>query len=315
MLTPKIAVGLSNLFKQKLYIELNSYSYYMIQESILITKREAEAINKKLQGKKITQQDSNYLSRYVRPKLKEMMHIDSRALLRKIEYNQKIPAIEKHIKNLILKNIKYVSSITIYGSAIYNNYKDYNDIDVLVTVKKKTWKKTIERALLEKRIRKTSRLKLDVKLYTDEYVYHHYASDITLIYELKDSKTIYGMLNYKKTIYIPILYLKMHSDYSELILDDIRDNGLRYVESRQLYAAIRNLIIIKLIIQKTVDNLKLNQVFEDELGKNIIIKLKNNSKSLTIKNIAYIHLKDIYNNTTKLIDNLKEDIKWGKNKQ
>ena len=117
----------------------------MIQKSILITKREAEVINKKLQHKKLTQQDSNYLSRYVRPKLREMTEIDSRLLLNKLEYNQKIPAIERYIKNLILKNIKYVSSIVIYGSAIYNNYKNYNDIDVLVAVKKKTWKKLGEK--------------------------------------------------------------------------------------------------------------------------------------------------------------------------
>lgn len=287
----------------------------MIQKSILITKREANVINKKLNHKKLGQQDSNYLSRYVRPKLREMSQLDSKALLRLLEYNQKVPSIEKYIKRLILKNVEYVSSITIYGSVIYNNYRDYNDIDVLVTVKKKTWKRTGERNLLERKIEKKSKLKLDIKIYTKDYIYHYYPHDITLIYELRDSKTIYGILKYKKGIHIPKTYLKMHSDYSDLIIEDVKDNGLSYVSSKQLYAAIRNLIVIGLIMQKIVDNLKLNQILEEELGKNIINKLKNNSKSLVVKKMTYIYLKDIYNKTFKVIDNLKEDLKWEKSRK
>lgn len=287
----------------------------MTQKSILITKREAAVINKKIEHKKLTQQDSNYLSRYVRPKLREMIQIDSKLLLRKLEYNQKVPAIEKYIKNLILKNIKHVSSITIYGSAIYNNYKNYNDIDVLVIVKEKTWKRLGEKLLLAKKIEKKAKLKLDIKIYTEEYVYYSYPSNITLIYELEDSKTIYGALKYKKNIEISKLDLKMHSDYSETVINETKENGLSYIPAKTLYAAIRNLTIIKLIIEKTIDNIKLNEILGDELGKNIINKLKNNSSSLVVKEIAYIYLKHLYINTIKIINNLKEDIKWEKSKQ
>ncbi|MBW2974840.1 nucleotidyltransferase domain-containing protein [Candidatus Woesearchaeota archaeon] len=284
----------------------------MVQKSILITKREAEVINKRLQNRKLTQQDSNYLSRYVRPKLREMAHIDSRLLLSRLEYNRKIPSIERYIKDLILKNIKYVSSITVYGSAVYNNYRDYNDIDVLVTVRRKTWKRLGEKLLLARKIQKKSKLKLDIKIYTDEYVYYSYPNNIVLIYGLKDSKTIYGLLRHKKNIEIKKLYLKMHSDYSEMILDNVKEDGISSVSAKDLYSAIRNMAIIKLIMKKTVDNIQLNQILENELGKNIIKRLKNNSKSTVVKEIAYLYLKDLYNSTIKLINSLKEEIKWGK---
>ena len=287
----------------------------MIQKSILITKREAEVINKKLMNKTLTQQDSNYLSRYVRPKLREMSRIDSKELLSKLNYNQKVPAIERYIKSLILKNVKYVSSITIYGSAIYNNYSNYNDIDVLVAVKKKSWKKKVERALLEEKIAKMSKLKLDVKIYTEEYIYYYYPHDIVLIYGLKDSKTIYGILKYKKEVHIPKIYLKMHSDYSDLIIEDVKDSGLGYVKSKQLYSAIRNLMVIRLIIRGIIDNVKLVEMLNSELGKNIIDKLKNNSKSLVVKEIAYIYLKHSYSKIIKVIDGLGEDIVWGRSKK
>ncbi|MBI2135799.1 hypothetical protein HYU06_01890 [Candidatus Woesearchaeota archaeon] len=114
--------------------------------SLVLTDRETEVINKKLSHKRLTQQDSNYLSRYVRPKLKQIAELDTVWLLNSLEYRQKIHSIETKIKLLMLRNVKHVAAILIYGSAIYNNYKDYNDIDVMVLVKKKSWNKLGEKA-------------------------------------------------------------------------------------------------------------------------------------------------------------------------
>ena len=286
----------------------------MVQENSILTKREADVINKKLQRSKLTQQDSNYLSRYVRPKLREMTQLDSRLLLQSIAYNQKMPAIGRYIKSIILKNVPNVSSITIYGSAIYTNYHDYNDIDVLVTVKKKSWKKLGEKLNLQKTVNKKSKLKIDTKIYSDDYVYNAYPHSITLIFELKDHKTIYGVLRYKQGVQISQHSLKMQSDYSEGILQEMEDNGISYVQSGQLYAAIRNLFVIKLLMAETVDNVALNQILEDEMGKNTIKKLKDNTRSPIVKKIAYLYLRNLYNKTMQQIDSVKGDITWGKNK-
>ena len=272
----------------------------MIQKSILITKREAEAINKKIQHKRLTQQDSNYLSRYVRPKLREMSQIDSRLLLRQLEYNPKIPAIEKYIKNLILKNVKYVSSITIYGSAIYNNYMDYNDIDVLVAVKKKTWKKLGEKyqmAVKIKKIAEKHRLKLDLQIYVDRPLWESYPINPSLVYQLKDRKTIYGNLKIPSKINIPKLYLRMKLDYSDICDED--SSGI------EIYKAIRNTWLVNLIIKKTIDNNKLNEAIIDGLGVNSVKKLKLNRASKTEKNIALLYLNKLLKDSLKTIMNSK----------
>ena len=60
----------------------------------ILTKKELEVINKKITGEKLTQQDSNYLSRYIRPKLKKISQIEAKKLLNLISYNQKKNSIE-----------------------------------------------------------------------------------------------------------------------------------------------------------------------------------------------------------------------------
>ena len=87
----------------------------MAHNSLILTKKELAVINKRLANQRLTQQDSNYLSRCVRPKLREMSRIDAEGLLAKLHYSQKTTAIEKRIKQLILQNLKHVDSITIYG--------------------------------------------------------------------------------------------------------------------------------------------------------------------------------------------------------
>jgi len=74
------------------------------KKSLVLTPKELRVIKKKLSGAKMNQQDSNYLSRYIRPKLKEIKEIDAKLLLEKLEYNQKGLSIEKKIIN----NLKYL---------------------------------------------------------------------------------------------------------------------------------------------------------------------------------------------------------------
>jgi predicted nucleotidyltransferase len=285
----------------------------MLQESTLLTKREIEVINKRLAHKKLSQQDSNYLSRFVRPKLREMMQIDSRLLLSRLEYNQKIKSIENKIKSLILQNIKDVSSITLYGSIIYSNYRNYRDIDVLVSVTKKSWEKPGEKYRLITKIKKQARKKgmnLDIKIFTDREIYSSYPSNITLIYELKDSKTIYGRLLYPRKVAIDNSVLRFHLDYSYFVLEDIKENSLNEITGRELYSAIRNLWLIRLVLNRCIDNKSLIDVLNSELGENTITSLKDNTASVAQKRIAFIYLEDIYKRTERLIANMEGRLVW-----
>ena len=101
-------------------------------KSKILTARESEIIKRKLKGYSLTQNESNILSRFVRPKLREMSKINAGLLLNKLEYNQKAKSIEKKIKKTILDNMKDVQTLLLYGSAIQTNYKNYSDLDVLV---------------------------------------------------------------------------------------------------------------------------------------------------------------------------------------
>ncbi len=50
----------------------------------ILTGREREIINKKFKGISLTQNESNILSRYIRPKLREMAEINSPEILNKL---------------------------------------------------------------------------------------------------------------------------------------------------------------------------------------------------------------------------------------
>ncbi|MAG08051.1 hypothetical protein CMO89_01125 [Candidatus Woesearchaeota archaeon] len=275
----------------------------MVQESLLLTKRETEVINKKLSSAKLTQQDSNYLSRFVRPKLREMNSIDSRGLLNKLDYNPKAKAIEKRLKQLVLKNLRNVSSITIYGSVVYNNYHDYNDIDVLVIVKKKFWKKLAEKYQRIVQIKKEAKrhgLNLDLEVYDEKTFCNSYPINISLVYQLKNRKTIYGALKLPSKVNIPRLELRMKVDFS--IVDEEDLSGL------ELYRAIRNSWLVNLALDGIIDNIKLNKIIEDELGINLVNRLRSNNYSRTDKKIGLLYLEQLLKDTLKRI----KQARWAK---
>lgn len=273
-----------------------------LKKKLVLTRKENEVIEKKLKNKKLTQQDSNYLSRYIRPKLREIKSIDATGLLEKLEYNQKIPVIEKKIKDIVLEKIKGVDSITIYGSAVRTNYNRYEDIDVLIVVKKKLWKNLSEKykMIIELKERtKEHALNLDVEMYDKKTFKKSYPSNITLIYQLKDKKTIYGRITLPKKIEIPKLNLRMKIDYS------IPDEEY---SSLDIYKAIRNLLLVELISRKIIDNQKLTESINDEIGKNIAERLKANSKVNIDKKIGLLHLDRLLAIVLKKI----EQSKWEK---
>lgn len=274
----------------------------MIRKSLVLTKKETEVIGKKLSGKKINQQDSNYLSRYVRPKLKEISSIDAKFLLDSIEYNQKAIAVENKIKKMLLEKIGGIDSIILYGSAIQNNYKNFNDIDVLVIVKKKFWEKLGEKykKIIEiKKEMKKNKITIDLEIYDKKIFYSSYSSNPSLVYQLKDRKIIYGSLKQLKKLKISKLELRMKLDYS------LPENSMQGIE---IYKAIRNLVLINLILKKIIDNKELASSINKEIGEKIAINLKKGQESAIERKIAMLVLKNLFYST---LNELKE-AKWEK---
>ncbi len=254
----------------------------------ILTRREREVIDKKLKGKKLSQQDSNYLSRYVRPKLKAIQKIDAKDLFDKLKYNQKAKSIERKIKKIILKNLKNVDSITLYGSVVQNNYKNYNDIDVLVVVKRKFWKKLGEKykKILEiKNKANKEDINLDLAIYDKKAFQKSYIGNISLIYQLKDKKIIYGKFDLPRKIDLYNVDLQMKLDWSDI--DDIRPRGV------DIYNALRNVVLVSLLFNKIIDNKKLKDSLNKQIGENLIQKLKNNQESRIERKIALYYLREL----------------------
>lgn len=257
----------------------------------LLTKKENIVLNKKLNNKKLTQVESNYLSRSIRPKLTkldESRKIDLIALLQKIKYNQKGRAIEFKVKKLITNSIKDVKSIVIYGSAIQTNYYEYNDLDVMVITKNKIWSKEKEKYTLVKEIKEKAKnigLTLDLQIIEEKTFHREYSSSPDLIYQLQESKVIYGEINIPKNISLSKLDLQMKLDWSDI--NSSRPRGA------EIYKALRNALLVRLLLNKIVDNKKLKETLYQEAGKSIIEKLKNNLASTIQRKIALIYLNDL----------------------
>ncbi len=272
-------------------------------KSKILTARESEIIKRKLKGYSLTQNESNILSRFVRPKLREMSKINAGLLLNKLEYNQKAKSIEKKIKKTILDNMKDVQTLLLYGSAIQTNYKNYSDLDVLVITKRKIWNSLGDKYdLIIKltELAKKNGLNLDIQIIDKYTFYHEYPHSPSLIYQLKDCKIIYGKINLPSKAEISKLDLRMKLDWS-----DMDDEGSK---SNEIYQAIRNIILVRLLLKKIVDNESLRVEVNKELGENIIAKLKNNTASKLERRLALQYIREL----SEKIDGEIRGAKWEK---
>ena len=260
------------------------------KKSLILTQKELEVINKKLSGTKLNQQDSNYLSKYIRPKLNEIKTIDAESLLGKLKYNQKSKSIDNKIINIITKVIK-PKAIILYGSIIQNNYKNYKDIDILIVTKKKNWKKLREKYELISKIEEKLKGNLitpDIQIIDYESLRLQYPHNPSLIYQLKDLKIIYGNINIPHKIELSKLDLSIKLDWSEVM-----DNS-----SKEIYGALRNTILVRLLLRGVIDNKLLKESLTEQLGINILNKLKNNTASKIEKRLSLNYLKHL-NRITK----------------
>lgn len=269
----------------------------MIKQSIL-TDMEKEVINKKLENRKLTKQDSYYLSKSIRPKLKQIEELSNKNLLQRLKYNPKARAIDKNVSKFLLKEVKGIKAIILYGSIVQTNYSKYNDIDLLIITKEKlwedNWKKNDMINDLEDKAKKIG-LKLDIQILDIKTFLEIYNSNPSLIYQMKDSKVIYGKIEMPKKIELPKIVLKMKLDWSDL--DSINPSG------EEIYNCIRNTLLVRLILTKIIDNFSLSNYLIEELGKNFIRNLRENKASKTERKMAIEYLNKINEETLKEINN------------
>ena len=206
-------------------------------------------------------------------------------LLNNLEYNQKAISIEKKIKKIILENAPQVDSIIICGSAMQNNYREYNDIDVIIATKKILTKSQKKKMELIKKVEKTGKnknLNLDIQIYSKNSILHQYPHSPSLIYQLKDFKTIYGKLKVYGRAVLSNLDLKMKLDWSE---------GLNiYSRADEIYYAIRNAMLVLLLMNKKIDNYELKKNLTSILGVDLLAKLRSNQASKIEKKLVLNYL-------------------------
>ena len=70
---------------------------------------------------------------------------------------------------------------------------------------------------------------------------------------------------------------------------------------QEIYSALRNTVLVRLLLNKIVDNRKLKESLYEELGKNLIERLKNNQESKLDRKIALAFLKDLIEDTRNQI--------------
>jgi|SRR3989338_59707 len=266
----------------------------------ILTAREKEIIGKKVKGLSLTQNESNILSKSIRPKLEEIKKIDADTLLDRLEYNQKGRSTEEKINKLILDNMKEVRALVMYGSAIQTNYKRYNDIDLLIITKKKIWDKLGDKYdLIIKltNIAKNEGLNLDIQIVDNDSFNYQYPHNPSLIYQLKDSKIIYGKINIPSKTEILKLDLQMKLDWS--YIDDEESKG------SEIYNSVRNVILVRMLLNKIVNNELLRDNVYKEIGKYIILKLKRDIASKQEKRLVLEYIRDTLEKTEQEIRGAK----------
>ena len=269
----------------------------------ILTARKMRIINKKLKSLSLTQNESNILSKSVRPKLREIRKLNADALLNRLEYNQIGRAIENKIKKIVLKNIRRIQSIIIYGSAIQSNYKNYNDIDALIITKNKILGSTGDKYDLIIKlsdIAKSMGLNMDIQIMDKGSFIRNYPNSPSLIYQLEDHKIIYGKIKIPKKAELSKLDLRMKLDWSDI--DDEKS------KSNELYQSLRNVLLVRLLLKKIVNNELLNKSVNEKLGERIIVNLKNNAASKIERKIVLEYIRSLVERTDKEI----MEAKWEK---
>jgi len=266
----------------------------------ILSKGEIEVIVKRLNNEHITQTESNYLSRSIRPKLKSAEFAVSNELLSLLDYRRKKYEREDRIlKEKVITatgDLSNIKAILVYGSYVRNNHAKYRDIDVMVVLGKKVWKSSAEKSKLEADIQKKADIKIDVSLISYSGLRKLFPYSPLIRTELEDYKLIYGDIKLREKIIInkPYLYRKLLEVEYALEIKDI--------EPKYIYNALRSCISIELFLKKKIDNKLIIRTIEGNIGKFTAESLINNKANSVNKAIALKYLRYLYNKLSKELE-------------
>ena len=265
------------------------------QLSPILSRREIEVVIKRLKNKHITQTESNYLSRSIRPKLKAAEFASSSKLLSLLDYRrnkyEREDSVLKRSILLALKDIiQNVQAVVIFGSYIMNNHTDYQDIDIMVVLKRKIWGSVIEKHKIEEKISHSLIFKADIILNNYEDLKEVFPFSPLLQTQLEYSKVIYSKLNLPNKIIInkPYLYSKLLD--TEFILECGKD-----LEGKYIYNGIRTCLSIQMFINRKISNELIIKTIENNIGKETADNLRRNKANDLQRNISLRYLKYLYN--------------------
>jgi len=267
----------------------------------ILSNREIEVVLKRLNNEHITQTESNYLSRSIRPKLKSAEFVASVELLSLLDYRRKKyeredNLLRKKVINSVKSIVNNVKAIVLFGSYIRNRHTNYRDIDVMIVLNKKIWKTHTEKYKLEKELEKAIEIKIDIQLITYSGLVRLLPYSPLLQTELERYQVIYGRINLKKKIIVDKRHLFVNLLESEYALELGRT-----IEPRYTYTAIRNCLAIELFLNEIVDNKLIIKMIEDNIGRSTADSIMDNNASSAQMDIALRYLKYLYNKLFKIL--------------
>lgn len=260
----------------------------------ILSKKEIEVVIKRLNNKHLTQTESNYMSRSIRPKLKAARFAANSDILSMLDYRRnKYERQEKELTRMIIESMKPiihdVKAIMLFGSYVRNKHTQYRDIDVMVAVKKKLWKNEYEKNKIKKEAEKRCCLKLDIQMMEAKWLRKAYPYSSALQTELQEYETIYGRITLPKNRIINKQYL-----YRELLHVDIIIEMNKSLEAKYTYNALRTALAIQLFLDKKVDNRLIIKTIENNIGGITANALQNNTANKIQREMALRYLKYLY---------------------
>ncbi|MCK5282290.1 MAG: nucleotidyltransferase domain-containing protein [Nanoarchaeota archaeon] len=272
----------------------------------ILSRKEIEVVIKRLSNKHITQTESNYLSRSIRPKLKSAEYASDNNLLSLLDYRRKkYEREESTLKDEIIASLddimKDVKAIVLYGSYIRNHHTDYRDIDVMVILKNKIWKTASEKNRIEKDIENKIEINADMNLVYYKELKELYPYSPLLRNEMEHHKVIYGNIELEEKIIVskPYLYKKL------LEIEYVMEIG-KNINPKYIYNAIRSCISIRLFLEKKVSNWLVIDTTEKNIGETTALCLSENKANKYQVRTASNYLKYLYNTLIKLLKDEQE---------
>ncbi|MBI2136798.1 nucleotidyltransferase domain-containing protein [Candidatus Woesearchaeota archaeon] len=269
----------------------------------ILSNKEIEVVVKRLSNKHLTQTESNYMSRSIKPKLKAAKIAANSGILPLLDYRRKKHErqeniLKRKIIDAIRKDITLtdVKAIIIFGSYVRNCHAAYRDIDIMIVLNRRLWKTAWERNEIKKRIENECEIPIDVQLIDYNALKRAFSYSPLFQTELENHRTIYGSITLKKEIIIDNRHLYINLLDTEIIIELGKS-----IESKYIYNAIRMCLSIELFLKKEINNMLIIKTIEENIGKITAESLMNNTANKLQKEIGLKYLKYLYNKLESIL--------------